>query len=167
MTGESESKKQTIDDRRLQVEQLLQKYPVEIGLGVLLPVNAVNQLLTMSQREMRKLTAEECGEASVILNQAATYIQLEMNRIHADLKWCNEYIDWLIADKITQYGTKYTPFEYRRLLAIRDNDVAMKLQVIINNAQLRVKLLEYMPNQLKGTSMSFSDLQQTKRSQRA
>jgi len=166
MSGENELKKPTIDEQRAKVEALLQHYPAKVGLGVLQPVNEVNRYLTITVAEQRKLSAEECGEASIILNQAATYIQLEMNRIKADIAWCTNYIDWLIANTITQYGTQYTPFEYRRLLASRDNDVAMKLYGIINDAELQAKCLEYLPNQLRATAMSFADLQHTKRNQR-
>ena len=112
------------------------------------------------------MTAEECGEAAVVLNQASTYVQLETNRIRADINWCNKYIDWLIARKITEYGSKYTPFDYRRMLASRDNDVAKELHGIVTNAELKLASLEYMPNQLRATAASFSDLQQTKRNQR-
>ena len=117
--------------------------------------------------EIRRMNAEECGEAAVIINQSATYIQLQLNIVNADVNWCNKYIDWLVASTIAQYGGKYTPFEYRRLLASKDNDVAMKLHKIVSDAELQAQCLEYMPNQLRATAKSFSDLQQTKRSQRA
>jgi hypothetical protein len=166
MSGEQESKKPKIDELREEVEKLLQNYPAKVGLGVIQPTNEVNQFLTMTISEQRKLSAEECGEAAIVLNQAATYIQLETNRMQADIDWCTEYINWIIAQDVANVGTKYTPYEYRRILAIKQNDVAMKLQKVISRAQLRIKSLAYMPTQLRATAASFADLQQTKRSQR-
>jgi hypothetical protein len=171
MSGESESNTPTtespLDLKREKVAHLLERYPAKVGLGVLQPANEVERFLNMTTVALRKLSAEDCGEASVILNQASTYIQLELNRMRADIDWCNKYIDWLIAKNITQYGTKYTPFEYRRLLASQDNDVAMQLHKIVSDAELQAKCLEYLPTQLRATASSFADLQQTKRSQRA
>jgi hypothetical protein len=167
MSGESESKKPAIDERYADIQQLIKRYPDKIGLGALRPINETNRYLTMSAHEQRKLSAEECGEAAVVLNQAATYIQLEINQMKADIKWCEKYIDWLIASSITNTGSKYTPFEYRKVLAIRQNDVAMKFYKIITDIEIRVDWLAYMPTQIKGTAASFADLQQTKRSQRA
>ncbi len=162
-----EPKKSPLDIKRERVTRLLDLYPAKVGLGVLQPINEVNRYLTMSGAERRKMDAEDCGEAAVTLNQAGTYIQLELNKIRADINWCNKYIDWLVSNTITQYGTKWTPFEYRRLLASKDNDVALKLHTIISDAELQAQSLEYLPNQLRATAASYSELQQTKRRQRA
>jgi len=172
MSGENELQTQTteeqspLDLKREKVTRLLERYPAKLGLGVLRPSNEVERFLNMTTMEIRRMDAEECGEASVILNQAGTYIQLALNRLRADIDWCNKYIDWLVAKTIAQYGGKYTPFEYRRLLASKDNDVAIKLHKIASDAELQAKCIEYLPNQLRATSKSFSDLQQTKRSQK-
>ena len=166
MTGETESKMPTTDERHAKVEALLEHYPEEIGLGVLRPPNEVNRFLNLTATEQRKMTAEECGEAAVILSQSAVYIQMATNRIAADITWCNAYIDYLIADTISQMGTQYTPFPYRRILAIKNNDSTKTLQAIVSSAQLRVDAMQYIPNQLRGCATAFSDLQQTKRSQR-
>ena len=167
MSGEPESKKLTIDEKLVKIAALLKAYPEKIGLGLLRPINEVHRFLTMSITEQRKLSAEECGEAAVVLNQEAVYVQLENNRIQADINWCEEYIKFIIAKNIASVGGKYTPFEYRKVLAIQQDDVAMKLHGIITNATLKLDAMQYIPNQLRGVSKSFGDLQQTKRSQRA
>lgn len=166
MNGEQESKKPTIDEKRNKIQELLKKYPEKVGIGILRPINEVNQFLTMSINEQKQMNAEECGEASVVLNREATYVQLQINVMQAELNWCHEYIEYLICKKVAKYGDKYTPFEYRRRMAIIDNDIASKLQEVITQIQLRLKSLEYMPNQLRAMAASFSDLQQTKRLQR-
>ena len=166
MSGNDESKTPTIDEKHGEIQRMLRDYPEEIGLGVLKPINDTNRFMTMSIAEQRKLTAEECGEASIILNQSATYIQLAMNKLTADIYWCNTCIDWLIAHNVMSYGTQYTPFEYRKILAIRGNDVAEKLRSLIVQMELRIQELGYMPNKLISTADAFSKLQQTKRSQR-
>ena len=170
MSGENESKTLTTEERRDKMLSLLNSYPEKIGIGLLQPSNEVNRFLTMSSSELRRLTAEECGEAAVVLNQSATYIQLEMNKVIADIKWCEDYIAYLIASSMAGLSGRYMPFDliiYHKVQAIKGNDVAMKLQAIVTQAQLRHRSLEYMPNQLRGTAQSFADLQQTKRSQRA
>jgi len=166
MSGENASKTQTIDEKHSKLQQLIKDYPTVIGIGKLQPPNEVNRFLTISISEIRRMDAEECGEAAVILNQAATYVQLEANSIQADIRWCEEYIAFIIAETISGCGTQYTPFEYRQKIAIKQNDVAKQLQAIIMNANVRLQLLSYVPNQLRATATAFSDLQQTKRSQR-
>lgn len=154
-----------LQEKHSKVQKLLNDYPNKVGLGGLVASNDVQKFLTVTQSEIRRMSAEECGEASVVLNQSATYIQLEINRIQADIDWCEQYIHFLISESIANCGSQYTPFEYRKEIAIKQNDVATKLKSIVVQAQLRLQTLSYMPNQLRATSLSFSNLQQTKRQQ--
>lgn len=160
------NKVDSVDQKHQKIAALLEDYPEKIGIGKLKPVNEVNHFLTIEQSELRRMSAEECGEASVILNQSATYVQLEQNKISADIEWCESYLQFIIAGEIGNIGTQYMPYEYRKALAIKQNDVAMSLQGIITKAKLRMNLLNYLPNQLRNLSASFADLQQTKRQQR-
>lgn len=157
----------THNEKREAIQSLIKKYQGQVGIGELTPNNEVNRFLNMTLNEQRKMDAIECGEASVVLSQSAVYIQLEINKTQADINWCNKYIDFLIADKIATSGNKYTPFDYKRIIAIRNNDVALELQAIINKAELRIDILKYIPNQIRGVASSFSELQQTKKTQRA
>jgi hypothetical protein len=156
----------SITDKHDKIKQLLAQYPEIVGIGKLTPINEVNRFIKMSQPQQRKLSDMDCGEAAVILNQEATYIQLLTNQITADIQWCERYINFLIADTVMNYGGQYTPFEYRKILAIKANDVAIQLQTIISNAQLKLETLQYLPTYLRAIASSYMALQQTKRCQR-
>lgn len=155
-----------VDEKRAKANELVQKYTESVGLGVLRPVNEVNRFLTVTVHDIRRMSAEECGEAAVILNQEATYVQLQCNQIQADVNWCEQYVNFLVANTVMSCGSQYTPFEVRKTIAIKNDDVAMKVQAAIVNARLRLDALSYMPNQLRATASSFADLQQTKRTQK-
>lgn len=166
MTGKSESKKLTIDEKHERVVKLAAEYPGTLGVKMAMPSDA-ETFLTYGVQEHRRMTAEECGEASVVLSQMAVYIQLELNRMQADLTWCENAIDFMVANVIHSCGNKYTPFPYKRKIAIKNNDVAVKLQGIVSNIQVQMDALNYLPSHLKAVASSYGDLQQTKRNQRA
>jgi len=154
---------ETVYDRLLSIKQMLKEYDIKIGLGQLVCSNEVNQYLTMKQNEIRKLPPHECGEASVLLSQEAAFIQSETNKHLAVINWCNEAITCIIAAKVDQYGTRYTPFDYRRSLAIKDNELATDIHKVVLDERLRIDSMEYMSNALRNVARSFDTLQQTKR----
>lgn len=154
------------EEKHEKIQQLIKRYVEKVGLGNIQPKSEVEKFLNISQAEIRRMSDEECGEASVILNQEATYVQLEINRLQADLNWCNGYIEFIIANNIDNTGGKYTPYEYRRVLAIKENDVAVKVQKIINNIKLQIDAIHYIPNHLECISKSFEYLQNTKNRQK-
>jgi len=124
--------------------------------------NEVQRYMNMTPVEMKKLEPAECGEASAILNQSSLYIQLQINTLQARINWCKSSIDFIIANSISQVGTKYTPYEYRRVLAIRNDDAAMKFQTLIVETQLRIDALAFLPTQLRNLATSFESLQRAK-----
>lgn len=163
MSGEPESQ---LNEKRIKIERLLKEYAIKVGLGVVQPTNEVEKYINLSTPELRKMSAEECGEAAYIIGRAMTYLQLETNKIQADINWANQYLTWLIAPHVMNVGTQYTPMEYRKVLAIKNNDVAMKLQTIIVEAQLRIDSMAFMSTQLRVIATALESLQQTKRNQK-
>lgn len=155
-----------LDKRHAAILQLLQSYPEQIKLGVLQPDNETEKLLNLTRADLRRMTAEDCGEAAFILNRMATYIQLQYNQIQADIEWCQQNIDAIISRSVDKYGSQYLPYEYRRNLAIMQDDVAKKLQGIIVQAKLRLTSLSFLATQIHAQARSLENLQQTKRAQK-
>jgi hypothetical protein len=166
MTSENVSKTQQTEERRQKMLRLAEDYSLKLGLGKLQPTNDVEKYLNLTQPELRRMTAEDCGEAAYFISRAMTYIQLETNKVQADINWCEQYMHWLIASVIHTVGGQYTPFEYKRLLAIKQNDVAMELQKIIVAGKVRLDTMAFVTTQLRGLLTTFEGLQQTKRAQR-
>jgi hypothetical protein len=108
------------------------------------------------------MLSEECGEASILLSQLANYIQLETNRHVANINWLTKYLDYVLADGIKQADT-YLPFSQKRIVAMKNNDVAQKIYKAINDIQPLVDQMQYIPTQLNHMADMYRNLQQTKR----
>jgi vacuolar-type H+-ATPase subunit D/Vma8 len=117
----------------------------------------------MKQGELRKLSPIECGEASVLLCQEAAYLQSEINQSQIIVNWCKKEISKLIATEIDNVGSKYTPYEYRRILAIKQNNTASELDKILIAEESIIESVVYMANSLRSLSTVFDSLQKTKR----
>jgi hypothetical protein len=153
----------SIEEKRQRITKLAREYSEQVGLGTIYNKNEINKYLNLSIEEKRKLTAEECGEAAITLSQGAIYIQKEVNILQTDLNWCEKYIDFTIANEVLNLSTQYIPYENKKTVAIKNNDVAMQLQKIINDINARITSVQYIPKQLHELARAYSELQQTKR----
>jgi hypothetical protein len=158
---------QSIDEQLKDLKGYLAKHNQKLGLGQLVSSNETNRYLTMSQGEIQRMTAQECGTAAVILSQAAAFIQSENNREQAIARWCKQVITKAIAGEITQVGTQYLPYEYRRELAIAQDDFTEEVYAIQRVAESRVDNMAYMSSSLRNLASVFESLQQTKRGMRS
>ena len=168
MTSENESKKPKIEglnNRRAKIARLLEDYTNQMGLNIR-PSSDVEKFLNLSQAEVRQMTAEECGEASYIIAKAITYIQLQVNRMQADINWCESYIQFVISKTIQTVGGQYMPHEMKRVLAIKQDDSASEAHRVIVQAKLKLDSLAFVASQLRSMVSAFEGLQQTKRIQK-
>lgn len=162
----SEQETKTTDGRRAKMQRLVEEYSVKVGLGKIQPSNDVEKYLNLTEADLRRMSAEDCGIAAYIVAKAMTYVQLQTNQIQADMNWCNQYIQWMVAKVLHTVGGQYTPVEYKRLLAIQQNDTAQTLYKVVINAQAKLDSMAFVTTQLRGVLNTLEGLQQTKRGQR-
>ncbi len=161
MTGEKESR--TIDERYADIDAILKDYESSAGIPKNFKINTekVMEYLQMERDELKTLDLEDCAEISFALSQCAFYVQKQFNEEKAKLNWCDSNINALIAAKVGEY--KGYSFEERKLKAISDNDVCLKLNRIKVNAKLRVDRLDGLSAQIQFMSKSINDLKFAKR----
>lgn len=154
-----------MDEKREKMLRLGEEYSSKLGLGKIQNQSEFEKIINFSSKELRNMDAEDCGEAAYILSQSITYIQLEINKIQADINWCNEYIDWIISKEIGNIGG-YLPYLNKRILAIQQNDVAQKLYTIVINAKYKLDSVGFITDKLKGCLQVLESLLYIKKGQR-
>jgi hypothetical protein len=123
----------------------------------------VDKYLTMSRDEFSKMDPEDLGQAAWVLSRYALYVQKEHNLHFTRKSWAEENVKLVIAkETIQQRGTSY---EERRLLAIKDNDVAMKLERIRVEAQNRTNMLYNLATRIEFVVKVIQDQKFIKRRQ--
>lgn len=165
MSGESESPPLTVEDRVKKLDAVLDEYETQAcGLRHNSPVKLKNEamnLLEIEPEELRRMTAEECGEAAVILNSFAFHLQRAVNREMGRAKWADASVKKAITHSLGQQRGQ--SFEERRLLAIANDEAAAKLDQIGVQAQLRIERLSYLAAKAESVAKSFMGLQSTRR----
>ncbi len=160
MTGEQGSEK--VDARLEQVEAILSEYEKSLGL-LFSGQPEVAKYLSLNKSQLNKMSPEECGEISYMLAQQSLYIQHEINKHSQRVNWCKTNIDVLVANQVDNYGGKYTTYENRKILAIKDDGYMSKLYQVMVRAQQVVDRLTYLPPKIGYMSKTLNELQQTKR----
>jgi len=135
----------------------------KISIRDLVVDDSVEHYLTLPYADMHKLPHWECAEASLLIHMASLHVQSEINHKQTQAKWAEECITSLISRKITTYGTQFTPYEYRRAMAIRDNEAAMSLEAIRVKLKVAIDQAAYMPKQLTSIADAYANLAETKR----
>lgn len=155
----------SMDEKREKMKRLGEEYAIKLGIGKIVAHQELEQILNLTAKELRNMDAEDCGEAAYLLSKSITAIQLEINRVQADINWCNEYIDWIITKEISNIPG-YLPFVSKRLLAIQQNDVTQKLYTIVTNAKYRLDSVGFITDKLKGQLQALEALLYIKKGQR-
>lgn len=149
------------------LDNLLDEYEAHLGLpgmGVAEIEVEGARLLSLSPRILKTMSAVECGEASVVLEQFSFHLQRALNRERTRAAWCEENVKRIIAKVVG--GCRGYSWEERRALAVTNDDVAMKFDALRVKCQNRINRVEFYSSKVDALSKSFLALQQTKRGNR-
>ena len=155
---------QSLDERWEQVEKALKQFEVAVGLGSLAPT-AVDRWINITPLLLNKLSEQECAEGAYLLVQEATFVQSQINVLQSKIDWCNRKINSIIAPIIKNQITRYMENELKRAYAVKQDDVAERLQQIADEASSYHSRLLYLPNSLRAQADKLTKYQEIKRGQ--
>ena len=160
MSGQEGLKK--VNQRLEDLERVLLEFEKGVGLSIEQSPDASNAL-NLKKEQLSKMSPDECGELAYALAQQSAYLQKEINKYSQRIHWANTNIDSMICSQVDNYGSRYTTYDNRRMLAINDNEYTMKLYEISVQSQRVVDRLAYLPSKISYMSKTLLELQQTKR----
>lgn len=155
----------TPDERLKVLENLLDEYHKTVGTNTFTRSTEVDEILELSPNDIRSMTEEECGESAYVLQRYAGYIQKESNRNESRIKWCNRCIDIEIAERMMDYGDKYTKFDERKFRAINDktNAYMKRLQELLMHADIRKTEIQFLSSKVSSMANTLLEQRQIKR----
>lgn len=146
------SRLETLDSK---LDELLNSYGVPAKLSP--NVDEIGRLLSISHLELKKMTAEECAEATYILRQASFKLRLEFNREVTRRDWANAQIDKAIAQDIQQQD-KFMKYEQKRAACISSNSFAFKANELAIYAGARAQRIEGLSDKISDMARALNDL---------
>lgn len=140
------------------LEKFLQNFETTIlpedGKGAL-------KYLTMGEPELNVLSAEQCGEAAVMLTSLSYNVHRASNKEKTKANYLNKMLMKNIASRMGQY--QYRTTEERMALAIAEDDYAIKIQKELVVIQAKIDRIEYLSIKFDNSAQMFNNLQSTKR----
>lgn len=117
--------------------------------------NEVEKYLNIDINE--KLTPEEYAQAAFILSRFSLYLQRCCNKESAKIFYLEERIKKIIAPRFSQQS-QYAKADEKRMLAIREDDVASKLEDERIKIQLRLIRINGLTWKVDSLAEKFTEL---------
>lgn len=83
---------------------------------------------------------QKCLSAAFVLSSYAFYLQGEFNRYSAQLGWCEDTLNKIIAKSYGNYDS-YMKYEIRKASIINENSFALQINSLKENIQIKADLL--------------------------
>lgn len=139
-----------------ETNEMLDDYERSLGIPRMTIGSKIEDYLNLTREEIKKLSPEDCGEIAYIVARYAYYLQDKHNRQIANMNRAEANIKIIIADKIDQY-TGYG-YEEKKNKAIKDNELAMKLEYVRVNAKLRSDYLFMQAQRVEFMAKLLNDM---------
>lgn len=142
------------------LDQILDQYEEKLGLPPYSSFKANNfDHFNYSRSQLEKLSVEDCSIASYDLSQCAFHIQRSLNRELAKKNWAVNALKNYVADKAQEYTG---PWDRQERQVIKHDEYALKLDRIVEQAQLRIDRLRFLTNNIRNMSIALINIQKAK-----
>lgn len=168
--GSLESETGVFASRWQEIEKITSDYLIRIKGKSRQPEGIVEKVLGLSYEELKRLTAEDCGEYSFVLAQYSYFIQQELNYHISRVKWCESTLVYITATQgspemiSNTFGMgSISTTEYKAAKLATHNSAVKSLLQMLANARLISTTLEGLSYKIDSLSKTLINLQQSKR----
>lgn len=162
MSGEQQSGRKTIDERRKEIDDAISKFTDSLGIPkIFANVDLAREYMSVTRDELNTLSKEECLNRAFILSQHSFNIQLQYNTESARVKWANSLLGKIASGRDDMNG-KWVNFEEKKLKAAINDDAASRLLDIKNYSEARMTHLEFLASSLNNMINVLKELARVK-----
>jgi hypothetical protein len=163
MSGEKDYTERAVDKMN-RAMGVLDEYESGIGLPKHQPPGTEDELqefLTWDRKIVEGMSPDQCAGVAYRLAQYSFYLQRELNREEARMKWAKSQLEDTIATELGQYN-QYMKHETKVSMICRENSYAKVIRQIQNKAESRVTRLTYLSAGIRNLSDTMIAVQRTK-----
>lgn len=143
------------------IEKILEEYENAL-IGPTHTNAEYEKYMQLSKQELDTLSEEECMHGSYSISQQIIYIQRQVNKHSARIKWCAAVTNSIAAKHWDDYD-KYLKAEIRIQLICKQNDFLQKVDKIRNLAEQRLERFNNITMGMKYMSDILLEMGKTKR----
>lgn len=154
----------TLEQKVKEAEDILDEFENIHHLSRVTIPNEIEKILNISYEQLEKLQHIQCAEYAYQLAQYSYYIQRVYNKESARLKWFNNQLQNLTADKLNNYD-QYTKYEVKIRLIAKENAVVMRLIQLMNQSEQKMERMSFLGTSISRMSDTMNNLQRAKQQQ--
>jgi hypothetical protein len=132
------------------------------GIQAVKPNPAIDEILNINRDQLRRLTHNQCLEYAYELYAYSEYLDSLLCKEQIAFDWADDSIWYVIADKIDQYGDKYTKWQEKYFKAVKENPLATQIVKVKTYSGARIKVLQNKISTIKKMSETLSSLAKRK-----
>ncbi len=153
MSGETDY----VEDKLGKFEKRIDDIELKVGLNHIVHNPEAERLLSLSEIELDKMTADECAQAKYTVLQYALTIQKNINRAMAIKNWCERNINVIIAKEFGSLN-EFMKMDIKRQTIININTYANRLAEISEGQQIVIDSLSYIAQASNSIAGAFQTL---------
>lgn len=153
MVGEGDYVNKRISNLEIELDDIER----QIGLKDIVHNIEAERLLSLSEKELDKMTPDECANAKYILLQHSLVIQKKINRATSIKNWCERCITVILAKTYLSVD-KFMTYEVKRETAALNDAYANRLKDISLEQQQIIDSLNYIGQAITAVANSFQTL---------
>jgi len=140
------------------IREIFDNHNKVLGIGNLLSKNNVEYYLNIDNKKIAELSTHQCIEAAVILSRYSIFLQQQYNRLSTVIQFCNNEMHRIVSEAIINEFDQYTPYKYRRLVAIQKNPIAQEYYNIIKTLKIKLGNIFGLKEKIEELSIKFEKL---------
>jgi hypothetical protein len=154
--------KDYVDEKISNIEVQMEDIEQQLGLRDLVTNPEVERLLSLTESDLEKMTAEECAHAKYILLQHSLVVQKKVNRATAIKNWCEQCITVILAKNIADVD-QFMTYELKRATIVKNNSYGERLREISLEQQQTIDSLNFIAQAISNLATSFNTIYSSKR----
>lgn len=144
----SGSKELTVEERWAEIEVLLEDYKKKLCIKVQMNPQ-VEEILNLREIQLKTLDNQTANSYAYLLMQHSLFIQNEYNSHSSKNLWARHNLDIVIGVLASNYGGKFTKWEEKKALIIKDNTHAKVLNDFIKETESRMETLNFLSRKIE------------------
>lgn len=155
----------SVADKIAKLEAKLEDRLVEKKLDFNADDSEIDEIFAFGVEDLGKLPPQKLAEYSFILSRYNVYLAKELNKERSARNWARRSLDYIVLPVLSNYriNGSYMSNDEVRMIAIKDNDVAIKFHAYFAEKDQNVDLLSDLSYDIRKMADSLNEISKSKR----
>lgn len=158
-----ENKAVSIVDKLKAIEEKIDRILAEKKLNFVTSESEIAEIFELGLENLSKMPYTKLSEYSFLLAKYNVQLQKDINKEKVTFNWAKRCMDFIVLPLMGNYRSGYMTSDEVKTLAIKDNDVAIKLYGIITEKEQVITLLSDLTMDIRKMGDYLLEISKSKR----